>query len=393
MPEDQPFDTAYYEGLANKWLEGTITPREKQLLEQWYQQDQDGQVDIPASFAAGEAAHDERILAGIRKKIAAAGGEMQVAHPVRRPQRRYWQAAAAILILVSASAYLLFINQSPQKMAVKNSTPPAATAVVPGSSKAVLTLANGATVTLDSAGNQVIQQGHTTVQQTGGQLTYAAAGNETTVSLNTLRTPRGGQFQLTLPDGTKVWLNAASAITFPTAFTGKERQVTISGEVYFEVTANAARPFRVTAGNVAIAVLGTHFNIMAYEEEPAIRSTLLEGSIRISKQDNSLLLKPGEQAGMPKDGSRFSVSRPDLDQVIAWKDGVFRFKDENIVTIMQQLARWYDIEPVFKGNMAGKDFSGTISRKSAIRDVLDMLALTEDVKFKIEGRKVIVSAL
>ncbi|MBC9928967.1 FecR family protein [Chitinophaga qingshengii] len=382
MPEDQPFDTAYYEALANKWLEGTITPRERELLDQWYQQGQDEQVDIPASFVAGEAAHDERIRAGIRKKIAA----MKVTRKARFPRR--WQAAAAILILVSAGAYLLFVNPSPSLPIVKNDT----LSISPGSSKAVLTLGNGFTITLDSTGRQVIQQGHTRVQQTGGRLTYAATGTETAVSLNTLHTPRGGQFQLTLPDGTRAWLNAASSITFPTAFTGKNRSVTVTGEVYFEVAQNAAQPFFVHAGAVDITVLGTRFNVMAYTEETAIRATLLQGSIRVGKLDNTLLLKPGEQAGLPENSERFTVSHPNLEQVIAWKDGIFRFKDENIVNIMQQLARWYDIEPVFKGNMAGKDFSGTISRGSAIQEVLHMLALTEDIHFKIEGRKVIVSA-
>nr|WP_295873737.1 FecR family protein [uncultured Chitinophaga sp.] len=390
MPEDKPLDTAYYEALANKWLEGTITPDEKALLEQWYQQGQEEQVNIPASFVSGEAAHHARMLAGIRKKIAAAG-EMEVVDNKRFLRR--WKAAAAVLILVSAGAGLLFVNPFSHKPAVTSSSAPVASAVVPGSSKAVLTLANGATVMLDSAGSQVIQQGNTTVQQTGGQLTYTAAGATSAVHTNTLRTPRGGQFRITLPDGTNAWLNAASSITFPTAFNGEARQVTVSGEVYFEVTGNAAQPFIVKAGAVDITVLGTRFNVMAYEDEPAIRSTLLKGSIRVTAKGNSLLLRPGEQADLAGNGERFTISRPDPEQVIAWKDGVFKFKDENIVTIMQQMARWYDIEPVFKGNMTGKNFSGTISRGSALREVLHMLELTEDIHFKIEGRKVIVSAL
>ncbi|SKA41617.1 protein of unknown function [Chitinophaga eiseniae] len=390
MPEDQSFDTAYYEALANKWLEGTITPREKELLEQWYRQGQEEDVEVPASFVAGEAAHRERMLAGIRRKIASTGA-LEVVQKKRF--LRGWQAAAVILILVSAGAYLLFVTPSSHKLLPTDNTPPSSAAVVPGSSKAVLTLANGATVMLDSTGSQVIQQGSTTVQQTGGRLTYAAGGTEAAVHMNTLRTPRGGQFRITLPDGTNAWLNAASSITFPTAFNGKERQVTVSGEVYFEVTGNAAQPFIVKAGAVDITVLGTRFNVMAYEEEPAIRSTLLKGSIRVNAQGSSLQLRPGEQADLPKSGAGITISRPDLEQVVAWKDGVFRFKDENIVAIMQQLARWYDIEPVFEGNMAGKDFSGTISRGSAIREVLNMLELTEDIHFKIEGRKVIVSAL
>ncbi|GEP95706.1 FecR family protein [Chitinophaga cymbidii] len=316
--------------------------------------------------------------------------KIQAAQPPAKRRSLWWRAAAAAAIILSLCAGWWAINRQPPVVTAsrlfKNDAPP-------GGNKAVLTLADGTVVTLDSAGNQVIQQGSTTVSQRNGQLLYAAANNGTaTISYNRLSTPRGGQFQVTLPDGSKVWLNAASSLRFPTAFTGKERNVEMTGEAYFEIAKDARKPFKVSVNDMTIEVLGTHFNVNAYTDEKKMAATLLEGAVRLTKGTEKAALKPGEQAQWASGGKAFTIAHPELDQVVAWKNGYFRFNGDNIVDIMKQLSRWYDIDAVYAGNMTMKDYSGYISRNSNISEVLKMLELTEDISFKIEGKKVTVTA-
>lgn len=299
--------------------------------------------------------------------------------------------AAAVLVLASAGIYgwLQMGDWKPAPVIARQND------VLPGTNKAVLHLADGSVVTLDSAGNQVIRQGGTTINQQNGQLRYNANdANAAAVSFNTLATPRGGQYSVTLPDGSKVWLNSASSLRFPTAFIGLERKVELTGEAYFEVAKNAKQPFKVTLEDkTTIEVLGTHFNVNAYKDEPAISTTLLEGAVRLTNGKARITIKPGERAQLQEGGTKFVIDRPDVDRVVAWKNGFFQFDGDNITLIMKQLSRWYDIEPVYAGNMNMKDYSGYISRNSNISEVLKMLELTNEIKFKVEGRKVTVSAI
>ena len=311
-----------------------------------------------------------------------------------RKHINWWRriaAAAAVLVLISAGLYgwLQKGDWKPEPVIARHNDVP------PGTNKAVLHLADGTVVTLDSAGNQVIRQGGTTINQQNGQLRYNANDpNATAVSFNTLATPRGGQYSVTLPDGSKVWLNSASSLRFPTAFTGPERKVELTGEAYFEVAKNAKQPFKVTLEDkTTIEVLGTHFNVNAYKDEPAISTTLLEGAVRLTNGKERITIKPGERAQLKEGGTKFVIDRPDVERVVAWKNGFFQFNGDNITMIMKQLSRWYDIEPVYAGNMNMKDYSGYISRNSNISEVLKMLELTNEIKFKVEGRKVTVSAI
>lgn len=387
--------------LLEKFLDNSIQPAELiQLRQLTESEENDGILDelieevLLQNRFKPEECDRERLLQQVWLHTG-----MEKPLPVIVPQRvpllrRSWFRAAASIAVAALIGGALLVGISSRKKeiaAVRQS--PSLIRVVPGSNKALLTLADGSTITLDSAGNQVIRQGATAILQKGGRLQYAAGGNSTTIGYNTLTTPRGGQFQVTLPDGTLVWLNAGSYLRYPTAFTGTVRKVELNGEGYFEVAPNVGMPFEVKVGDMQVKVLGTHFNITAYNEENVIRTTLLEGKIRISKGSSARLLQPGQQSSLAVNGSIFTISQPDPDEVLAWKNGLFRFKGDNIVNIMQQLARWYDIEPVYEGNMKMKNFSGTISRKAAITEVLKMLELTEDIHFKIEGRKVIVSSL
>lgn len=311
--------------------------------------------------------------------------------PTRRrivPLSWKWAAAACILI-IAAGAW--FMRQQPAKPAVTAVNPPD---VAPGGNKAVLTLADGSQITLDSAGNGVLaQQGGSRVTKlANGQLAYDNSGTSPEKILyNTMTTPRGGQYKLLLPDGTTVWLNAGSSITYPTGFTGKERNVSITGEAYFEVSRNEKMPFRVTANNTTIEVLGTHFNINAYKDEASINTTLLEGSVRVLAYDRDLLLRPGQQAKVDRARAGIEVKdHVNAADVIAWKEGYFSFNDADLPTVMRQLARWYDVEVTYEGKIPDRVFTGEIGRGLTLTQVLKGLSTTR-IKYRIEnGRRIII---
>lgn len=303
------------------------------------------------------------------------------ATPVRRIRFRRWVAAAALIAAVATGA-LLVLRPGPKPV-----TPPAAVAdIQPGRQGAVLTLADGRTMVLDSLQQGLVATQHgTNLTLREGQLVYDAGG-AATAGLNSMSVPRGRQFQLVLPDGTKVWLNSASTLRYPTAFTGSERKVSITGEAYFEVAKNAAMPFRVDVnGTAAIEVLGTRFNVNAYTDEGSIRTTLLEGSVRVN---GAYVLKPGQQASIT--GKEVKIAeQADLEQAVAWKNGLFNFTDAEMHQVMRQLERWYDIEVEFRGNVQPREFQGKMQRSLSLSQVLEGLS-EMGVHFTIEGRKLIV---
>ena len=231
---------------------------------------------------------------------------------------------------------------------------------------------------MDETNTTVISDGGVVINKDKGALVY---GKTNIVAYNTMTTPRGGQYRLTLPDGTQIWLNAASSITYPTAFVGPERKVEITGEVYFEVAKNEKMPFKVKLRDeTEIRVLGTHFNVNAYADEPLVRTTLLEGSVMI----NNSVLKPGQAYSNGK------VTEADTEAAVGWKNGVFIFNRDNLTSVMRQLSRWYDVDVEYQGSLASRTFSGKIKRDLGLLDLLDGLKST-DVRFKIEGKKLIVT--
>lgn len=372
--------------LIRKYLDDTATPEEKTIVENWYREV--NRTDIPIPFGSKQELDEtgERMLAKLQSMIKP---------PVRlmAPWRK-WAAAAAILLLGTGSYFLLFNKAKPAQIIA--ATPVLQHDVAPGGNKAVLTLGNGATIILDSAhiGKLAEQKNAVVIKSDSGKLVYESTKEKSAgIVFNTLSTPRGGQYQLTLPDGSKVWLNAASSITYPTAFTGTERKVTITGEAYFEVVHNAAMPFHVSVNGIDVEDLGTHFNINAYTDEPEIKTTLLEGSVRIAKANHKLILKPGQQA-IISNNQRIEITKSvDLDDVVAWKDGKFRFNSVDIQSIMRQAARWYDVEVEYEDNGKVNEpetFSGGISRNVNVSELLHILEITGKVHFDIEGKKIIV---
>jgi len=293
-------------------------------------------------------------------------------------------AAAAIVLL--ALGILLITRNTNSRPSVANSTPRPPDRIKPGTQKAMLTLADGTVVTLDSTANgKIAQQGATQVLKlANGQIRYQAANatdEEGKVAYNVMSTPMGGQYQLTLPDGSNVWLNAGSSITYPTAFPGNTRQVKITGEVYFEVAKDKNKSFRVTAGDQEIEVLGTHFNINAYADEDHIKTSLLEGAVKVNK----VLLQPGQAFTHGK------IEPTNVDQDIAWKNGVFNFNNQTLAQVMRQLARWYDLEVVYPQGIPKKEYGGEIGRNLTLDQVLKGLE-NSGIHFQLNGRRLIVKS-
>jgi ferric-dicitrate binding protein FerR (iron transport regulator) len=401
MSEDK---TSRYEELAEKWINGTITPTEAVEYAQWYNSGQDLPVEIPISFAANEQEQRNRMLYRILD------GKKQ-ARILPLYSRILWWAAAAVFILICSAGGLLFIHQQKQKTATVK-TP--VKDIAPGHNGAVLTLSNGATVVLDSASNGTLAQEHgVQVIKQNGQLLYQSGNRKfNTTTFNTLTTPRGRQFQLVLPDGSRVWLNAASSITYPTAFVGNTRNVTITGEAYFEIAHISAAgegsscpfrkgqaggsiqkggriPFIVKANGTEVTVLGTHFDVMAYADENFLNTTLLEGSVKVRNRGEERIIKPGQQVRINPEG-QLQVQEVNTDEAVAWINGKLSLENINVETLMKQISRWYDVDIEYRGAIPRERFGGIINRNVNLSDLLSILA-SNGVSCALEGKKIIVS--
>jgi transmembrane sensor len=367
--------------LLIKYKAGNCTASEKDLVEKWLFQYQSDELDLS----------DERI-----EEI---GQEMW--HNLPKPpfkiiRNKLWlrlTAAAVVLMFLSVSLYFLVNSNAHGHQAAVFTKD-----VVPGGNKAILTLANGKKITLTGAKNgQLANDGDASISKTAeGEIVYTgldSASHTAGLAYNSMTVPRSGQYHLILSDGTQVWLNAASSIKYPTAFTASERKVEITGEAYFEVAHNAAKPFKVVANGQTVEVLGTHFNVNAYANEPVIRTTLLEGSVKVSSAGKMAILVPGQQAQVIAGSANENISihnHIDVDEAIAWKNGLFQFKNASIESIMRQTARWYNVEIIYDGDKTSlKTFTGSISRNSKLSQLLEILSYTGN-HFEIDGRKIIV---
>ncbi|WP_443939210.1 FecR family protein [Pedobacter sp. MW01-1-1] len=365
--------------LLEKYTSGLATEEEKARLESWY-----------LSLNANEKEHlPLEILSEGRKSNWQA-----VESKLRKPSKRIWlslSAAAAIVLVFIAGLYTYYIQlpQQEEKIAQK---------IEPGGNKAYLTLANGEKISLNdvNSGTLVDESGITIKKTNDAQLIYAmdASNKQDKVvekSFNTVETPRGGQYQIILPDGTKVWLNAASSLKYPTTFLGEsKRQVQLVGEAYFEVAHNKKQPFVVgiDGGKRAekeqfIQVLGTHFNVNAYADQQYVRTTLLEGAVNVN---DKFILKPGQQA-LAND-QQVLVRNVDVDESIAWKEGAFIFNPEDFKSSLDMIARWYDVEFIYDYTPKNMHIGGKISRSRSISEVLEFIEATDNIKFKIEGRRI-----
>jgi len=386
--------------LLQRYLDDRLTPEEQVELDHILQQDGRAEqmrqvLGTLISQEQGLQEYQEADWDPLFQKIQM---QTKAIRPVRYLVRARLIAAAA-LVLLSIAVWLLVDNRNtgkslaavpiPQKQSLTHD-------LAPGSSKATLTLADNTTIDLDAAKEGVVgQQGNAQlIKDKNGRLSYQPAGEKTSaapMAYNLLTTPRGGQYQLVLPDGSKVWLNAASRLKYPTSFAGKERVVELQGEAYFEIARNPSMPFKVSLmgqPSAQVEVLGTHFNVKAYADEPAIQTTLLEGAVKVHQGAGSALLQPGQQARWSS-STNIKVLTADLEETIAWKNGLFKFNEATIEDVMRQLSRWYDVDIVYVNGIPGDLFRGEMYRSVNVSKVLKILEAS-GVHFTVEGKKILV---
>ena len=372
--------------LLYRYKNNTASEQEKALIESWYLQHQEEEL---TAYTLEERLQDAgAVWANLHHEKAA-----------RRltPVLLRITVAASVIIALSFGTYYILGHKRPTKQIVKVKPHD----IAPGSNKAILTLANGNKISITDAKKGVISQqaGIQIAKNKKGQIVYIInrAGITNTTSdnkadylvYNTLTTPRGGQTSVTLSDGTVAYLDAGSSIKFPVIFTGNERRVAITGQVYFEVVHNAAKPFRVSVKGQTIEDIGTSFNINAYDDEPAIKTTLLSGSVRVTKGDEMATLKPGQQASTWFDCNCIKVKEVDTEAATAWKNGYFHFDDNNIQEVMRQLARWYNVDIKYDGQLPPRNFSGEISRNVNASQILDILSFKK-IHYKIEDKTIVI---
>lgn len=380
-----------YQQLAKKWLDKTITPAEQEEFAAWYNAGQDEPVEIPVDFAGNEEILRRRILNKINHDIKAdirrGGGRIPV-----------WLRYAAAIVLCAGGfiGYRVCNHFRQVHHLTSHNKHQLKEDVLPGGNKATLTLANGKVINLNDVKNGVLaNQGQTVLKKDkDGRIIYENAGGKAVDSasiFNTINIPKGGQFQVVLSDGSKVWLNSASSLTFPTVFPKNQRSVTITGEAYFEVAKNKHVPFRVITGKQTVQVLGTHFNINGYTDEYAIKTTLIEGSVKVSADAQSAILKPREQSEISNNKTgKISINTVDTDDILAWTTGNFQFEKAEIPLIMRQASRWYSVEIKYEGEVPRRRFTGSISRNVNLSELLKMLKYT-GINFRIADKTIIVT--
>lgn len=367
------------EKLLEKYRAGECTPEEKAIIEDYMVYEGITPRDL-LSIEPEMIINKEKVM-----RIAA------IPKITSLPVRIATVAAAIAIITTLVLFYIYPARELPNTYAND---------INPGGNKAILTLANGNQINLNDAksGALVSESGFEIVKDKDGQISYKVSRSASgTNEYNTITTPRGGQFIVTLPDGSKVMLNAGSSMKYPTSFAKSlTRKVELSGEAYFEITKDAKHPFIVATEQQTVEVLGTHFNVSAYNDETAVKTTLLEGSVKVTpslrgtkQSPKSIILKPNEQSSLTK--NNIQIKRVDTDEAVAWKSGEFLFRNEPLESIMRKISRWYDVKVVYEDQALAKElFGGMISRSGKISEVLQVLEITKDVHFKVEGRTVTV---
>lgn len=401
----QAFDNAE---LIVKHLRGELNQHEQELLNKWLSEDNRNRLFLESLTDETAFRNDFQFFSSL--DVTSAWQQVSQ-RTLQKREVKLWEkfvnlkhVAIIILFLTAGLLFYVGFNREKDPVVALKVNRNYEDDVLPGGDKARLELADGSVVILEQVNNGSLQeQGGTKIVKQDGRLIYnSAQGNHSgEISYNKISTPKGGQYHIILPDGSKVWLNAESSLRFPTAFIGKERLVELTGEAYFEVAklaipspsagASKIMPFKVQTNTVNIEVLGTHFNVMAYVNEKAVNTTLLEGSVRVSQltTHESQLLKPGQQA---KINGSIQVVNVDTEEVVAWKNNLFQFNGADIQTVMVQIERWYDVEVDYKGRIPSKHFTGIISRNTNVSKVLEMLELTGGVKFEIKGKRISVQS-
>lgn len=402
----------YIAQLVIKKILGEISPDEEELLQQWRNISPENEAKynelIKPQFIKSELvayAEAEKMAATMKVPAVepdriALSGESNVIRPVHFFQR--WKWVAAIIIILGSGAYFYINHNSKEKTSAGLAQQQD---FLPGSNKAVLTLSDGTSIVLDSANKgKIALQGNSTIEKNeNGEISYTPnGGSQGEEMINKMSTPRGGLYKLVLPDGSKVWLNAASSISYPVAFGKTERRVKVNGEVFLEVVKDNAKPFIVDVNTKSsIQVLGTSFNINAYEDEDSLKTTLVEGSVRVlatnrggpdARREHGVTLRPGQQAALHSTSTKINVSAANIDHVLAWKNGFFNMEGNSIKGFTRQLERWYDIQVQFEGEIPPVTFRGQINRDVPLSDIIKYLNSLK-INTRIDGKLLFLSAL
>jgi hypothetical protein len=375
-----------YLKLYEKYIAGLCSVEEEQRL--YAYMDDFKMLDTSQTAEVSDLQRKEELFQQIKQTIHGSEKPLWVQFE--------WVKYAAALLLILAAGMLFIDGEKPGSVPsiVQNQTARTKLPITPGRNTATLTLSDGVVLDLAHIKNGTIAstQGARVQKSAEGFIIYQASGKDINVeSFNTIDVPAGGQYKVVLPDGTAVWLNALSRLTYPTAFSGKTREVKLEGEAYFEVAKNASKPFIAKVNDMKVTVLGTHFNINAYDKR-RYRTTLVEGSVKLSKSNRQAMLTPGQQGLVDVENESIKVASVNVNKSVAWKNGYFMFQEDSIIDIMAQISRWYDVDVEFEGKMPFKTFGGIYSRNKDINELLKGLELTGLVRFKIEGRRIIVMA-
>ena len=384
--------------LIEKYLAGTATPEEETKLLGWYRHYDHSEIEVRLDSEKELNEINERILQKLKSHISETR-QAEIVPLIERSFRKKkiyrWSAAAAILILF-VSGYLIFESKkSTLRQARADKIAITHDVKAPTNAKATITLANGKQIVLDSAVNGTLatQNNINLIKTADGKIEYSRESSVVSRELvyNTLTNPRGSKvIDMILADGSHVWLNAGSSVTYPVAFIGDERKVNITGEAYFEITHDASKPFIVSKGDMNVTVLGTHFNVNAYDDEDEIKVTLLEGSVKVADNGQTVTIKPGQQAEIAQNDKINVANNINLDEVTAWKEGLFHFESAALPDILKQFARWYDIDVSFEGKIPTDKFFVLVNRNSSLVSVLKALQAS-GIKFQIENKKLIVT--
>lgn len=372
---------AFYKKLIQRFVENTASEDELELLFELIDNDEFNQV-------LSDYMHEDL-------KIKLLQAKETKKQPIRKISYQWLAIAASLLLIVSISLYLFYPKKITQQVVI---TETKKSVIKPGGNQAVLTLDNGKKIILSDHKEGLLteQAGIQVYKSKDGMLVYKMDKRKRVkaqTEYNTISTPKGGQYQVVLEDGSKIWLNAASSIKIPTSFGDKSREIEITGEVYCEVAKDPKRPFKVIANKQLVEVLGTHFVINAYPEEKFIKTTLIEGSIKIENTETKVfkIIKPGDQSQIEEKGDQgIKILQVDVQYEIAWKEGFIMFQNQSLESIMREVARWYNVEVVYKGEIPNASFGGKISKFEDVQKVLEILSDASNVKFKTEGRRIIV---